>query len=167
MDCPRTGTSLKTAKVGGIPVYISEACGGVFFENQALKNFELPNDRKGEVLVEHLKQFHNQTLNEAERVTCPNCPDTVMMRRFYSPLHVVEIDECPNCGGIWLDTGELEKLRALFLDEKERALLRAKLLEESRPVEINTPVTMTPKMYHREDKVNKLFDIARYLGQFW
>ena len=37
---------------------------------------------------------------------CPNCNTTLMM----SEKQGVEIDYCPNCRGIWLDKGELEKI---------------------------------------------------------
>ncbi|WP_276495873.1 zf-TFIIB domain-containing protein [Pontibacter litorisediminis] len=37
---------------------------------------------------------------------CPNCNETLLM----SDKNGVEIDYCPNCRGIWLDRGELEKI---------------------------------------------------------
>ncbi|GAA4431741.1 zf-TFIIB domain-containing protein [Pontibacter saemangeumensis] len=37
---------------------------------------------------------------------CPNCNETLLM----SEKNGVEIDYCPNCRGIWLDRGELEKI---------------------------------------------------------
>lgn len=37
---------------------------------------------------------------------CPNCDATLLM----SEKHGVEIDYCPNCRGIWLDKGEMEKI---------------------------------------------------------
>jgi Zn-finger nucleic acid-binding protein len=38
-----------------------------------------------------------------------------MRRRYYSATkQEVEIDECPACGGIWLDSGELEAIRAQY-----------------------------------------------------
>lgn len=46
-----------------------------------------------------------------------------MMRRFFTPLHVVEIDECPNCAGIWLDPSELNKIHDNHLTVKEKQLL--------------------------------------------
>jgi uncharacterized protein len=33
------------------------------------------------------------------------------MRHFFSPLRRVEVDECPQCGGYWLDAGELAAIR--------------------------------------------------------
>ena len=39
-------------------------------------------------------------------MTCPNCNETLLM----SEKNGVEIDYCPNCRGVWLDRGELEKI---------------------------------------------------------
>lgn len=38
---------------------------------------------------------------------CPNCPEE---RLLMSERNGVEIDYCPNCRGVWLDRGELDKL---------------------------------------------------------
>ena len=37
---------------------------------------------------------------------CPSCNETLLM----SDKKGIEIDYCPNCRGIWLDRGELEKI---------------------------------------------------------
>ena len=37
---------------------------------------------------------------------CPVCGATLLM----SERHGVEIDYCPECRGIWLDRGELDKI---------------------------------------------------------
>ena len=38
---------------------------------------------------------------------CPVCKDVTLLM---SEKHGVEIDYCPNCRGIWLDRGELDKI---------------------------------------------------------
>ena len=38
---------------------------------------------------------------------CPVCTDTVLVMTERQGL---EIDYCPNCRGVWLDRGELDKL---------------------------------------------------------
>jgi Zn-finger nucleic acid-binding protein len=38
---------------------------------------------------------------------CPTCVDTVLVM---AERQGVEIDYCPNCRGVWLDRGELDKL---------------------------------------------------------
>ena len=38
---------------------------------------------------------------------CPTCPDTPLVM---TDRQGVEIDYCPQCRGVWLDRGELDKL---------------------------------------------------------
>lgn len=38
---------------------------------------------------------------------CPHCPDAVLAM---TDRQGVEIDYCPQCRGVWLDRGELDKL---------------------------------------------------------
>ena len=38
---------------------------------------------------------------------CPTCSDVVLVM---SERQGVEIDYCPNCRGVWLDRGELDKI---------------------------------------------------------
>lgn len=37
---------------------------------------------------------------------CPNCNETLTM----ADRQGIEIDYCPNCRGVWLDRGELDKI---------------------------------------------------------
>lgn|SRR5688572_17655144 len=37
---------------------------------------------------------------------CPNCEQTLVM----ADRQGIEIDYCPNCRGVWLDKGELDKI---------------------------------------------------------
>ena len=48
-------------------------------------------------------------MNPTEELTvkCPNCADTALVM---SDRQGVEIDYCPQCRGVWLDRGELDKL---------------------------------------------------------
>jgi Zn-finger nucleic acid-binding protein len=47
-------------------------------------------------------------------MNCPKCGNVMREREREigagSTREIVIIDVCPNCGGIWLDKGELEKL---------------------------------------------------------
>jgi len=44
----------------------------------------------------------------------------VMMKHFFSAKREVEIDDCPSCGGVLLDKGELAAIRKRFRTERER-----------------------------------------------
>lgn len=50
---------------------------------------------------------------------CPHCPETKLT---ISERQGIEIDYCPDCRGIWLDRGELDKIleRAQREDERDR-----------------------------------------------
>ncbi|SFH34833.1 TFIIB-type zinc ribbon-containing protein [Pedobacter insulae] len=47
---------------------------------------------------------------------CPSCNETLLM----TEKRGVEIDYCPNCRGIWLDRGELEKIMDNTADHYSR-----------------------------------------------
>lgn len=130
MQCPRTGKPLKAVKVGGITVDISEACGGVFFDHLELEHFDEKSERRGAVLSDHLKQFQSPKIDLSQRIKCPKCIDITMQRHFYSPKKIIEVDECPGCGGFWFDYGELEKIRTLFPTKTDRENA-AKAFEQS------------------------------------
>ena len=42
-----------------------------------------------------------------KRMKCPSCPDSILAM---TDRQGVEIDYCPQCRGVWLDRGELDKL---------------------------------------------------------
>ncbi|MDA7746525.1 zf-TFIIB domain-containing protein [Psychromonas sp.] len=150
MKCPRTGTLLKTVKVGKIEVEISEQSGGVFFDNLELQQFDEKHEKEGEVLAAHLRKFTPAKTNDKERINCPKCTTTVMMRHYYSPQQIIEIDECPSCAGIWLDAGELDLVRKYFLDERSRAVMCDQLEDE---VEKQPEVIWARKKYQERMEI--------------
>ena len=160
MKCPRTGSQLKTVKVGGIAVEVSLECGGIFFDNLELAKFKSKNDIRGEALAKHVRQFNSHLLNEDERIKCPKCSNIVMMRRYYSPLKVIEIDECPECAGIWLDTGELDKIHENKLSGAELARLRMEMIEQTRPAKIEVARHKYSNWHGKNSHLDSLYDIA-------
>ena len=138
MLCPRTNTPLESILVGGITVYTS-SLGGVFFDNSQIFKFSSPELKHGQVLLKYLSNYAEGEGEVAMRVNCPKCPSIVMMRRYFSPLKAVEIDECPSCAGIWLDSGELEKIHENHLTPKERKLLANEMATNHGFISIKTP----------------------------
>lgn len=49
---------------------------------------------------------------------CPLCKDSTLEARF---SHGIEVDVCPNCSGVWLNHGELEKIAAQTVPQTESA----------------------------------------------
>ncbi|KPZ53811.1 MULTISPECIES: zf-TFIIB domain-containing protein [unclassified Pseudoalteromonas] len=138
MLCPRTNTSLEPLLIGGITVYTS-AQGGVFFDNSQIFKFSSPELKHGQVLLKYLGEYSESEYDVSQRINCPKCIKVVMMRRFFSPLKVVEIDECPGCAGIWLDSGELAKIHENHLTPKERKLLAHEMATNHGFITIKSP----------------------------
>ena len=80
---------------------------------------------------------------------CPVCKDVTLLM---SEKKGVEIDYCPECRGIWLDRGELEKIM-----EKEDTYINKEIKEsshkESKHYEEN------PRKQKRESFMSEIFEM--------
>jgi Zn-finger nucleic acid-binding protein len=120
MDCPACGNKLQAITVSDITVDVCQGgCGGIWFDNYELNKFDEPHESVGEELLE-IERNEDIKVDHTKRFNCPKCTGVVMMRHFFSVKKEVEVDECPACGGFWLDAGELVKVRGLFETEEER-----------------------------------------------
>jgi len=120
MKCPACGNLLQETTIGDVTVDICKGgCGGIWFDQFELKKFDEPHESAGEALLD-IERDESITIDHTKRLKCPKCDDVVMMRHFFSVKKKAEVDECPGCGGFWLDAGELRKIRSLFGTEEER-----------------------------------------------
>ena len=55
-------------------------------------------------LIEKLKAQLQKADNQELKLHCPKCPGLLETHTF----HGFALDRCQNCGGIWMDKGELE-----------------------------------------------------------
>lgn len=102
-------------------------------------------------------------MGEQKRIRCPKCPDIVMMRRYYSPLKLIEIDECPGCAGIWLDTGELSKIHNNELSAAELARLKMEMIEQIAPPNIEAPKSSYSYRHGNNGNLEHVVNIASSL----
>jgi uncharacterized protein len=120
MKCPACKKNLAEVSVSGLTVDVcKDGCHGIWFDNYELEKVDETHESAGEKLLDFSPPPQLNTDHSAKR-SCPKCQQGVMHRFFFSVRKEVEIDECPNCGGTWLDTGELARIRAEFKTEKER-----------------------------------------------
>jgi len=130
MDCPACGNKLQEITVGDVQVDVCKGgCGGIWFDNFEFKKFDEPHESAGEVLLE-IERDENLTIDRTKKLKCPKCDDMVMMRHFFSVKRNVEVDECPACAGLWLDAGELRKIRSMFDTEDQRHKAADEYFEE-------------------------------------
>ena len=98
-------------RAGSVTVDVCDGgCGGLWFDQFELQKVDEPHETAGEILL-HVHQSHGVAVDYTRRRHCPKCPALVMMRRYFSPQRLVEVDECPGCGGLWLDAQELGRIR--------------------------------------------------------
>ena len=111
LRCPRSSTPLSPLRIGGVNTDVCEDCGGLWLDRHELARFEHPDSAFGDALVAHLSQFPPVLLDHSVRLNCPHHHDVVMLRLRFSAAVPVTIDECPQCGGVWLDSDELAQIR--------------------------------------------------------
>jgi Zn-finger nucleic acid-binding protein len=120
MNCPACDRPLTPITANDITVDACDGgCGGLWFDHFEFKKFDEPSEPAAELLSIH-RDAH-AAIDPDKRYHCPKCTDdVVMMRHFASVKRQVTIDECPECGGIWLDAGELGRVRNEFPSEEAR-----------------------------------------------
>ena len=120
MKCPACAQALSEKEQSGLKVDICDkGCGGIWFDNFELNKVDEAHESAGEALLD-ISPHNALSADRAAKRSCPKCPETILRRHFFSVLKEVEIDNCPNCGGVWLDSGELSALRSQFKTEQER-----------------------------------------------
>jgi uncharacterized protein len=126
MKCPACANDLTSVKAAEITIDACLAgCGGIWFDNFELKKIDEPHEAAAALLLE-IVPGTAAVVDSSQRRSCPKCSDVVMMRHFFSRRKQVEVDECPNCGGHWLDAGELARIR----HEREVERAEQKLKED-------------------------------------
>ena len=121
MDCPACGNVLTLTVAGDITVNACErGCGGVWFDRGEIDKIDEPHEAAGEAIL-NLKRDDTVHVDVSGKRMCPKCETIPMMQHFFSVKRKVALEECPACGGFWLDAGELAVMRRLFNSEEERA----------------------------------------------
>jgi|SRR5207244_7764934 len=118
MKCPACFNQLKQMQVGSLVVDACEGgCGGVWFDAFELQRVDEQQEVAGEHLLE-IRRDQRIKVDPSRKRECPRCEGMKLKRHFFSAKRRVEVDECPNCGGYWLDAGELAQIR---LEKSETA----------------------------------------------
>lgn len=93
----------------GITFDSCPGCAGLWFEQDTLSQIR----KLDEVALETLEEKHLPKVGQGAGRTperrCPNC-DVVMLHYHYAYDSPVELDTCEQCGGLWVDDGELHKI---------------------------------------------------------
>ncbi|MFQ6104500.1 MAG: zf-TFIIB domain-containing protein [Candidatus Glassbacteria bacterium] len=130
MKCTACGNLLREVKVEGIAVDVCRrGCGGIWFDAFELQKVDEMHESAGERLLD-IERDEKVKVDRSRKRMCPKCGNMPMLRHFFSVKQEVEVDECPACGGYWLDFGELARIRHQFENEEEREKAAEEYFEE-------------------------------------
>lgn len=121
LTCPACAQKMKKVAIAAGNFYLDvclDGCGGIYFDNRELEKL----DEKTEDISEIVQVYTDKTFNPANEAidrVCPACAHN-FVKHFVSAKQEIQIDDCYNCGGKFLDYGELEKMRAQYDTEQGR-----------------------------------------------
>ena len=121
ITCPACGCDMEKIFMPSLGINLdvcTKGCGGIYFDNRELKGFdELHEDIAP--LEELFKNKKFKHIDETVTRICPVC-GTAMVKNYTTPEKEIQIDECYNCGGKFLDYGELNKIRDEYNSIEEK-----------------------------------------------
>jgi Zn-finger nucleic acid-binding protein len=107
MKCPACKSNLREKGASGMTLDVCYGgCGGIWFDKAELASVSA----RAATTLHTIWQVPVSNVKLTEPRMCPRCPEQILDRKWFSPLQKVEIDECPKCGGIWLDAGEFSRI---------------------------------------------------------
>ena len=160
MNCPACNNNLQKMVVNDVTVDICiGGCGGIWFDNLELKKFDEPLESDGSELLD-IERNLDIKVDHTKKFNCPKCSDMIMVRHFFSVKMEVEVDECYNCGGFWLDYGELSQIRNLYNTEEEKIIATNKYFNEIFGKEIKA---MQAKNEEELLRIRRIVNIFRFI----
>lgn len=117
MECSACGGAMTELALDEVMIDRCDRCGGVWLdagEAEALvKKAPSPREALEKKKLELLRQWKVAAIDpkEVER-TCPRCHKN-MVRVNYKDVPGLQVEKCPADCGMYLDKGELEKIRLI------------------------------------------------------
>ena len=126
MRCPACANNLVQLKTGSIIVDgCSKGCGGIWLDPGELEQVDEGHEPVAETVLQLLSNA-NVLVNRAKERRCPKCPGAPLDRLYFSENYHTEIDLCRQCGGTFLDLGELRIVR----NYNDADAMRSKIIED-------------------------------------
>jgi Zn-finger nucleic acid-binding protein len=112
MQCPACARKLRRLKAGTVTLDACQGgCGGIWFDRDELDGVNREHGKTSDKVAE-VTRDPAVSVDEASARSCPRCQRaTALEQKLYTLGSGVILDRCPECEGVWLDHGELEKIR--------------------------------------------------------
>jgi Zn-finger nucleic acid-binding protein len=107
MKCPACKNPLREKGAGGMTLDVCYGgCGGIWFDARELERVSA----RAATTLHTIWNVPVTSVKLTEPRLCPRCPEQTLDRKWFSDAQQVEIDQCPKCGGVWLDAGEFSRI---------------------------------------------------------
>lgn len=111
MKCPACQGQLRRFKIGSVNLDACEGgCGGIWFDYDELVKVDCEHPDPNQTVATPQYDPAVSVDDYAVRA-CPHCAEETLDKKLFSLGSGVILDRCLECRGIWLDRGELEKIR--------------------------------------------------------
>jgi uncharacterized protein len=116
MRCPRCDKTLEAMEYEDMLIHTCDVCGGEFISGDSLGQIvRLKAESFSAELIEALESqtpIFGLAVDDIAPADCPVCEEAMQPVNYGGDSGVC-VDKCPRCGGVWLDTEELEKVQIL------------------------------------------------------
>lgn len=118
--CPKCEIELTEAIQGDTVLDVCPQCAGIWFDSEELNRIREEDPAS---LIQIDQQFRPR-VEPATSGGIRNCPCCRLPMRRYNYLYSspIELDECEQCDGVWVDDGELEKMIQVLNESKNQSV---------------------------------------------
>ena len=115
MNCPRCNSVLQSVEYDGQKVEVCSGCKGEWlFAGELQKIVEHHDEVFTPEEIASLdavnKEIFTAEKDDKDELNCPACGDVRMEHFNYGDTSGIILHKCTECGGIWMDKGELTKI---------------------------------------------------------
>lgn len=111
--------------------WCERGCRGIWFDAFELRQIDEKHEHpESPILLSEALPAQPRAAERTDKVACPRCETVKLRRHYFSVKRQVLVDSCPQCGGHWLDAGELVQIRQQFNNAEAREAAAIREIDE-------------------------------------
>lgn len=160
-NCPDCSAEMHIETVGNIKLDVCITCAGTWFDPSELRAL-LARDLLALEMLEDkaIRSVEQQTAGPSLR-HCPAC-EFPLEQYHYLYTSPVVLDTCTECGGMWVEDGELSRMHAWLEESRKPASA-----EEKAGIVLAEATVEHHKTMARQHKLLHLFTILQHFRPGW
>jgi len=138
MKCPFCVSELKQVKSKSAIVDICPKCKGIWFDSGEIVDFIRSLTESQELSPQTPELFKPREVEapgsiEQEHKICPRCDKTLRTFNYAYDSNVL-LDKCPDCSGIWADSGEIQQIASYLKKDPAITAFGKSVIKDSETV---------------------------------